>query len=84
MANQTSSEVISFKERATADPVKPLNDLLVKLGRYHLQKHPRKIGNQSIQIAQDLNPVVGLSGEATMTLGTIILSVKADIMTKIV
>ena len=29
MSNQTGSDVISFKERTTADPVKSLNDLLV-------------------------------------------------------
>ncbi|XP_013601261.1 uncharacterized protein LOC106412612 [Brassica napus] len=33
---------------------------------------------------EDSNPVVGVSGEATMTLGTINLSVKVDSMTKIV
>ena len=35
------------------------------------------------KIAEDPNPVVGLSGEATMTLDTIILSVKAGSMIKI-
>ena len=36
------------------------------------------------EIAEDPNPVVGLLGEATMTLGTINLSVKAERTTKIV
>ena len=40
--------------------------------------------NSPSEIAEDPNPVVGLLGEATMTLGTINLSVKAGSMTKIV
>ena len=92
----------SFKERATADPVKPLNDLLVveltiqniDIARILVDTRSSAdmickstLGRMGIcpsRIAEDLNPVVGLSGEATMTLGTINLSVKAGSMTKIV
>ena len=102
MYDQTGSDVISFKERATTDPVKPLNDILVvelTIQNIDIERILVDTGssadiifkstNERIwicpsKIAEDLNPVVGLSGEETMTLGTINVSVKADSMTKIV
>ena len=102
MPNQTGSNVISFKERATIDPIKPLNDLLVvelTIQNIDVARILVDTGSSAdiifkntlermeinpSEIAEDPNPIVGLSGEATMTLGTINLLVKADSMTKIV
>ena len=102
MPNQTGSYVIAFKERATIDPIKPLNDLLVTeltIQNIDVAKILVDTGSSvdiifkntlerveinPSEIAEDPNPIVGLSREATMTLGTINLSVKAGSMTKIV
>ena len=102
MPNQTGSNVISFKKRATIDPIKPLNDLLVvelTIQKIEVARIWVDTGSSAdiifkntlermeinpSEIAEDPNPIVGLSGEATMTLGTINLLVKADSMTKIV
>ena len=102
MSNQTSSDVISFKERETIDPVKPPSDLLIfeltiqnidiarilvdtgSSADIILKSTLERMGICPSEIAEEPNSVVGLSGEATMTLGTINLSVKAGSMTKIV
>ena len=102
MPNQTGSNVISFKERETIYPIKPLNDLLVvKLTIQNFdvarilvdsgssadiifKNALEKMEINPSQIAEDPNPKVGLSGETTMSVSTINLSVKAGSMTKIV
>ena len=95
MSDQTGSDVISFKERETADPVKPLNDLLVveltieniDIARILVDTGSsannifKRTPEFASEIAEDPNPVVGILGETTMTLGTIDLSVKASSMT---
>ncbi|KAF8112109.1 hypothetical protein N665_0067s0029 [Sinapis alba] len=102
MPNQTGSDIISFKERATTGLVKPLNDLLVVeliIQNINVTKILVDTGSSADIIFKDTfkrmeinpfrfmgdpNPIVGLSREATMTLSTINLSVKASNMTKIV
>ena len=102
MSDRTGSDVISFKEGATTDPVTPLNDLLVveltiqniNIARILVDTGSsadiifkstlERMGICPSKIAEDPNPVVGLSGVATLTLNTINLSIKAGSMTKIV
>ncbi|KAF8112110.1 hypothetical protein N665_0067s0030 [Sinapis alba] len=95
------SDIISFKERETTGPVKPLKDLLVvelviqninvariladseSSADIIFKNNLKRMEINPSGITGDPNPIFGLSGEATMTLGTINLSVKADNMTKI-
>ena len=111
MLNPFAGDVISFKDRATADQAKPRNDILVieptiqgiKVARVLIdtgcsanidQAKPRNdilvkstlermaIGQHAI--IEGPSPVVGLSRDATMALGSINLSVRAGSVTKIV
>ena len=81
MSSQTGSDVISFKERATADLVKPLNDLFVveltiqniDIARILVDTRTsadiifkstlERMEISPSKIAEDSDPVVGLSGK---------------------
>ncbi|KAF8087684.1 hypothetical protein N665_0571s0003 [Sinapis alba] len=100
MPNPTCSNVISFKERETADQVKPHNDLLVveltikniDVARIFVSAgssadiiFKRTLKRMEIdlsRIAEDPSLLLGISEEATMTLGTINLTVGAGSITR--
>ncbi|KAF8105305.1 hypothetical protein N665_0159s0010 [Sinapis alba] len=102
MPNPTGSNIISFKERAMADQVKPRYDLfVVKLTIQNIDVawilgdtgssadiiFKRTLERMEIdlsRITKDPSPLLGISGEATMTLGTINLTIGARSITRTV
>ncbi|KAF8108224.1 hypothetical protein N665_0113s0014 [Sinapis alba] len=102
MPNPTSSNVISFKEKAMADHVKPRNDLLVielmiqnidvaqilvdikSSADIIFKRTLERMEIDLSRIVEDPSPLLRISGEAIMTLGTIKLMVKARSITRIV
>ena len=89
----SNGDVISFKERATIDSIKPLNDLLVielTIQNMDVARILVDTGSSAdiifkntlermeidpSEIAENASPLVGFSGEVTMTLDTINLTV---------
>ena len=98
----SNSDSISFKERATIDLIKPLNDLLVieltiqnmdvarilvdtgSLADIIFKNTLERMEIDPSKIAENASPLVGFSGEVTMTLGTINLTVRAGSVVKII
>lgn len=99
--DSTDMNVISFKGRATVNPTKPRNDLLViELTIQNIDVARILIDTGSSanifkntlermkidpsEIAENPIPLVGLSGETTLALGSINLMVKAGTMENII
>ncbi|WZZ44804.1 hypothetical protein YC2023_041063 [Brassica napus] len=101
MSTPATTDVISFKDRATADQAKPHNDLLVieltikdiDIARVLVDTgcsaniiYKSTLERMEIDlcaVTERPSPIFGLSGNATMTLGSIDLVVKAWSVTKV-
>ena len=101
MSAPVASDVVSFKDRATADQAKPHNDLLVieltiqdiDVARVLVDTgcsaniiYKSTLERMEVDlcaVTEEPSPIFGLSGDATMTLGSISLLVKAGSVTKI-
>ena len=101
MSALVAHDVVSFKDRATADQVKPHNDLLVielaiqdiDVARVLVDTggsaniiYKSTLERMEIDlcaITEGPSPIFGLSGDATMTLGSINLLAKAESVVKI-
>ena len=101
MSAPAANDVVSFKDRATADQAKPHNDLLVieltiqdiDVARVLVDTgcsaniiYKSTLERMEIDlcaVTERPSPIFGLSGNATMTLGSIDLVVKAGSVTKV-
>ncbi|XP_013632856.1 PREDICTED: uncharacterized protein LOC106338423 [Brassica oleracea var. oleracea] len=101
MSAPVAHDVVSFKDRATADQVKPHNDILVIKLTIHDIDVARvlvdtgcsaniiykctleRIEIDLCTVTEGPSPIFGLSGDATMTRGSINLLVKAESVVKI-
>ncbi|XP_048622631.1 uncharacterized protein LOC125591812 [Brassica napus] len=94
MSAPAANNVVSFKDRATADQAKPHNDLLVIeltiqdidtgcLANIIYKSTLERMDIDLCAVTKRPSPIFGLSGNATMTLGSIDLVVKAGSVTKV-
>ncbi|KAF2604216.1 hypothetical protein F2Q70_00027056 [Brassica cretica] len=90
MSALAANDVVSFKDRATADQAKPHNDLLVieltiqdiDVARVLVDTLER-MEIDLCAVTEGPSPIFGLSGDATMTLASIDLVVKAGNVIKV-
>ncbi|KAL0876879.1 hypothetical protein Bca101_026584 [Brassica carinata] len=101
MSAPVASDVVSVKDRATADQAKPHNDFLVieltiqdiDVARVLVDTgcsaniiYKNTLERMEVDlcaVTEEPSPIFGLSGDATMTLGSISLLVKAGSVAKI-